>query len=367
MARRYFPKDVEELVIWYQHYVSPLSLIAGFLSDNFILLKRVDLWRTNLLLLFYLIVCAFGIVAINLIAAGHVKNQSIVRKAPVIPIAVQFAFGGLFSGYLSLYSRSASLATSWIFVVVLACLLFGNERFMRFYSLFAFQISLYFGALFSFLIFFLPVVFHQIGPRMFLLSGAVSLGIITVFLMALYRMVPEIVKLNRTKVARSIAIIYVVFNALYFFNLIPPLPLSIKSAGVYHSVIHESDGTYQLTGEVLPWYETYLNYNDIFHQTLGESVYVYTSIFAPNDLSTTIEYQWQYYDQAARAWQTTDTLRFPILGGREDGYEGYSVDDNVTAGDWRVNVITSYGQLIGRVSFSVVEVADPVPFVVTSK
>jgi hypothetical protein len=367
MARRYFPKDVEQLVLWYQHYVSPLSLIAGFLSDNFILLKRVDLLRTNLLLLFYLLVCAFGIVAINMIAAGRVKNLRIVGWAPAIPIAVQFAFGGLFSGYLSLYSRSASVATSWIFVIALAALLLGNERFMRFYALFPFQISLYFGSLFSFLIFFLPVVFHQIGPQMFLVSGGLSLVIITFFLIGLYRLVPEIVKKNRTRVARSIAIIYIVFNALYFFNLIPPLPLAIKDAGVYHSVIHESDGSYQLTGEILPWYEAYLNYNVVYHQAAGEPAYVYTAIFAPNDLSTTVKYEWQQYDTTKNAWVTTDTLSFPILGGRDAGYEGYTVKDNITPGDWRVNVVTSYGQLIGRVSFTVVDVDAPVPTTITTK
>ena len=367
MARKYFPKSVEEMVLWYQHYVSPLSLIAGFLSDNFILLKRVDLLRTYLLLLFYLFVCAFGIVAINMIAAGHVKNQKIVSWAPAIPIAVQFAFGGLFSGYLSLYSRSASLATSWIFVIVLAVLLLGNERFMRFYALFPFQISLYFGSLFSFLIFFLPVIVHQIGPQMFLISGGLSLILITFFLIALYRLVPEIVKKNRTRVARAIAIIYVVFNALYFTNLIPPLPLAIKDAGVYHSVIHESDGTYQLTGEVLPWYEAYLNYSVVYHQNDGEPVYVYTAIFAPNNLSTTIKYEWQQYDEGSRAWVTTDTLSFPILGGRDAGYEGYTVKDNVTPGDWRVNVITSYGQLIGRVSFTDVAVSSAASTTVSIK
>ena len=365
MARKYFPKSVEEAVLWYQHYVSPLSLVAGFLSDNLFLTKRVDLLRTNLLLLFYLFVCAAGIVAMNLIMAGRVKNMRIVRMAPVISIFMQFAFGGLFSGYLSLYSRSASLATSWIFVIVLAALLLGNERFMRFYSLFPFQISLYFGSLFSFLIFYLPVVFHQIGPQMFLISGGVSLGVITVLLMGLYRLVPEIVRKNRTRVARSIAVIYIVFNVLYFGNLIPPLPLAIKDSGVYHSVIHQSDGTYHLSGEVLPWYEAYLNYNDVFHQITGEPVYVYTAIFAPNDLSTTIEYQWQ--QNVNGKWVTTDTLSFPILGGREDGYEGYTVKSNVAPGDWRVNVVTAYGQLIGRVTFSVVAVPTEPTLIVTSK
>ena len=198
---------------------------------------------------------------------------------------------------------------------------------------------------------------------MFLLSGGVSLVVITLFIMLLYRLVPGIVKANRTRVARAIAIIYVVFNALYFLNLIPPLPLSIKDAGVYHSVVHGSDGTYELKSEILPWYESYLNYNTVFHLMPGDPVYVYTAIFAPNDLSTTIEYQWQEYQ--AGKWVTSDTLRFPILGGRDAGYEGYTVKSNVTPGDWRVNVVTSYGALIGRVSFSVVS-SDVEPVLVTT-
>jgi hypothetical protein len=115
----------------------------------------------------------------------------------------------------------------------------------------------------------------------------------------------------------------------------------------------------------LPWYEAYLNYNDIFHQVAGDPVYVYTAIFAPNDLSTTIEYQWQQNESGK--WVTTDTLSFPILGGREDGYEGYTVKSNVMPGYWRVNVITQYGQLIGRVAFSVVEAPTEPTLVTTSK
>ena len=210
-------------------------------------------------------------------------------------------------------------------------------------------------------------MFLKIGPGMFLISGAVSLCLITLFLMMLYRIVPEIVKENRTRVARSIALVYIVFNALFFLNLIPPLPLSMKDAGVYHSVIHKPNGTYELSGEVLTWYEEYFNYHVIFHHAPGDTVYVYTSIFAPDNLSTTIEYQWQKYDESTRSWVTTDTLRFPIIGGRDAGYEAYTLKDDVTMGAWRVNVITSYGQLIGRVAFTVADVTTPALLVVSTK
>ncbi len=373
MARRYFPKSVQELVWWYERFISPLALIAGFLSDNFILLKRVDYWETDALLFFYLLVCACGIVLLNLIETGRVKSQRIVGWAPLIPVVMQFSFGGLFSGFLSLYSRSASFLESWIFVALLAILLIGNERFTRFYVRLEFQVSLYFGVLFSFLIFYMPVVLHQIGPKIFIVSGIVALGSISLFLILLSRLVPEVVKKHRTTVARSIAIIYIVFNVLYFNDLIPPLPLALKDAGVYHNVVHlpaqagQNSGTYELTGEPQTWYQQYLNYDEVFDETPSDQVYVYDSIFAPTGLTTTVEDQWQYYDASSSVWQSTDSVSYQITGGREGGYEGYTYKGYLTPGKWRVNILTQYGQLIGRVGFTVVATSTEAATVVTDK
>src|SRR6185295_13539185 len=133
MIRNYLPKDVQQLVHWYERYISPISLVAGFLADNYILLRRVDLWRSNALLFFYLALCACGILLLNALESGKIKSERVRSWAPLIPVVVQFSFGGLFSGYLSLYSRSAGLFRSWVFVVALALLLLGNERFTRLY------------------------------------------------------------------------------------------------------------------------------------------------------------------------------------------------------------------------------------------
>ncbi len=366
MIRRYLPKNIKELVHWYERYVSPLSLVAGFISDNLFLLRRVDLWTTDALFLFYLCVSSTGIVLINLIEAGRVRRKFLIDAAPVIPVIVQFAFGGLFSGFLSLYSRSAAYATSWIFVILVAVLLIGNERLSRLYVRVPVQIGIFFTTLFSFLIFFLPVVFHQIGPWMFVGSGAAALAIVSLFVSALMRFVPETRK-SLTTTARTIAVIYIGFNILYFTNVIPPLPLALKDAGVYHSIIHDAAaGEYILEGEPLAWYQAYLRYNTVFHESPGESVYVYTSIFAPSGLSTRVLDEWQYYDTTQHAWLNEATVQYPIEGGRDGGYEGYSEYPAPMPGQWRVNVITQYGQLIGQISFTVVSVALPIPLQQTS-
>jgi hypothetical protein len=355
MARRYLPKNVKELVHWYERYVSPVSLVAGFISDNLILLKRVDLWTTDALFLFYLVLSAAGIILINLVETGKLRHRFFLEGAPAIPIIMQFAFGGLFSGFLSLYSRSAAYAASWIFVVIVAALLLGNERFARFYVRVSVQVAILFTTLFAFLIFFLPVVFHQIGPQMFVLSGVCALLAITLFLMLLMSVVPPTRK-DLTTNARVVAVIYVLFNIFYFTGAIPPLPLALKDAGVYHSVVHDvAAGQYVVTEEPQPWYDRIFPFDNVFHETPGGSVFVYTSIFAPTDLSVQVLDEWQYQDPSTGAWKTVASIGYPITGGRDGGYEGYSESLDPAPGKWRVNVVTQYGALIGRVSFTVVD------------
>ncbi len=359
MIRRYLPKSTEELIHWYERYISPFALVTGFLADYYIFLDRIDSLQSYLLLSTYMGLAAAAIALINLIESGRARGVWMLKVAPYLPVAMQFSFGALFSGFLSVYSKSSSIAVSWIFVFAIAGLLIGNERFRKLYMKFSFQVSLYFITLFSFLIFFLPIIFHRIGPDLFLLSGVMSLGIIAALLYGLYLLLPEVVVRERTRVARSIASIFLIFNVLYFTNAIPPLPLALKEAGVYHMVTKVGK-QYQLKAEPIPWYKQYLLYNTMFHRAPGESAYVYSAIFAPSGLSTTVLHEWQYKSSAGE-WVTYTIVRFSIAGGREAGYRGYSIKNTLASGAWRVNVLTLDGQVIGRVSFTVVDVSAAVP------
>lgn len=358
MPRPRLPKNSQEVLRWYERYISPLSLVAGFLADNFYLLRRVDLLRSNLLLLTYLVVAALGVFFINLVETGRLRAKWAVATAPYVPIAVQFSFGGLFSGYLSLYSRSAAMPATWVFVVALAALLLGNERFLRLYKRFTFQVTLYFTVLFSFFIFFLPVIFHEIGVRMFLVSGAAALLAVTLFVQSMWFWMPTLVRRERMKILRSVVAVYLIFNALYFLGAIPPLPLALKDGGVYHSVTRQADGSYILQGEQVPWWGVIFPYDPTFHRVSGESVYVWSAVFAPSGLSTSVLHVWQHYDSDKKQWVTKSTIGFPINGGRDGGYRGYTNLSNLDDGAWRVNVTLPTGQLVGRVSFHIATVAS---------
>lgn len=359
MIRRYLPKSTEELIHWYERYVSPFALLFGFLLDNFVFLDRIDSLQSYVLLTSYMVLAAFGIALIHVIETGRLKQKFVLAIAPFVPVLIQFAFGALFSGFLAVYSRSASVAVSWIFVVAIAVLLIGNERFRTYYMKLPFQMGVFFIVLFSFFIFFLPIVFQRMGSLMFLFSGVVTLALTVLFLYGLRFLVPEVIREERTRVARSIAILFVLFNVLYFTNSIPPLPLALKEAGVYHSVSRAGD-SYVLQAELLPWYKRYLLYNTDFHRVPGEPVYVFSSIYAPAGLETAVLHEWQRKDESG-TWITESVVPFTISGGREEGYRGYSIKNSLEEGAWRVSVLTRSGQVIGRVNFTVIAASSTPP------
>lgn len=340
---------------WYERFISPLSLIAGFIADNLFLTRRVDLWQTNALLLTYLAVAAIAIALIHLVETGRITEPSVLRAAPLVPVVMQFSIGGLLSGFLSLYSRSAGFAASWLFVIVVAMLLIGNERFLRFYTRLPFQMGIYYFTLFSFLIFFLPVVFHAIGPMMFVSAGVTSLVTFAALFALLAVLVPETVRRERARVWPVVVGVFFVLNALYFGGFFPTLPLALKNAGVYHSFALEGADIH-LGAEQGWWYAPILSlfsYSTTFHTAAGGTAYVYSAIFAPTGLTTTIVNEWQRYDAGQGAWVTVADIPYDIVGGSEGGYRGYTYDSNLTPGRWRVNIETSYGQIIGRVYFTV--------------
>jgi hypothetical protein len=352
--RRFLPRSTEELILWYERYVSPISLLVGFALD--VSASQVLELRTyGLVLIGYLLIATVSLLSLHLVERGRAALMRPV--AQFLPVFAQFAFGGLFSGFVILYSKSASFATSWVFVVLLATLLLGNERFRRLYGTLPVQVGILFVALYSFCIFYLPILFSSVGDLFFYLSGAFAFAGTGLFLLGIAYTLPELWKESRVSSVRGIVSLYVLINALYLVNAIPPLPLALKDAGVFHSVVR-SGTTYTVTYEPREWYEVYLRYETEFRRLRGEPVYVYTAVFAPSGISTGLVHEWEWYDPVHGEWVLHDEVPFPISGGRAGGYRGYTLQRTLPDGDWRVNVKTDFGRTIGRVNFNVVTVTE---------
>jgi hypothetical protein len=238
-------------------------------------------------------------------------------------IIIQFMFGGLLSTFLVFYFRSATLATAWPFMLLLAITFICNESFKKHYTRLAFQLSILFVSIYSFAIYILPIILHKIGPQIFLLSGIASLVLIGFFIVVLWYIAHERFRKSRNILSLSIAGIFCVINILYFTNLIPPLPLSLKDAGVYHSVIKQTDGSYEVAGEPTTFAD-YIFSTETFHYVSGNPVYIFTSVFSPEHLDTNVIHHWQHYDEIKKSWLTVSKVNVPIVGGRDGGYRTYS-------------------------------------------
>lgn len=335
-------KSLKEFFDKYERRIGLAFLIGGFIFDN-LTLRRVDFLLDNLVLLSYLAIVALSIIAIDL------KMEKVSYAAPY---AMQFAIGGLFSGFIVFYFRSAALTISWPFLLMLAAFFIGNEFFRRHYALLAFRMAIFFIAVFSYLIFSLPVVLHRIGADIFILSGAIGLLIVMGLMYFIKKKNSEHAAGHYPLLIATIGAIYLIFNIFYFTNIIPPIPLALKEAGIYHRV-ERLPGGYLILGEKRPWYSIFSR-NKIYLMP-GESAYAYSSVFAPTRLETNIFHRWSFYNEQGGKWIETNRIGFPIVGGRDKGYRGYSIKENIFPGRWRVDVITERGQVIGRMNFRVIE------------
>ena len=335
-----------------------IAFLLGFVLDN-LTLTRIDQLFDNMVLLSYLFMTGLSIMLYHMYDSGRLQFWPFKKICPWLPVYIQFTFGGLFSGYLVFYSRSATLAGSWPFVLMLVLLVVSNELFKSKMARFGLQISLYFMTLFSFMIFFIPVLIGEMGATIFLLSGAVSLLCIRLYILLLEKVVPRKVIQIKRVLFPSILAIFLSFNALYFTNLIPPIPLSLKDAEIFHYVERQSDGTYVALAETREWYEVQKYFKTEFHTVAGEPIYFFSAIFAPTKLNAQVFHHWQYYNETTQAWVSADKFGFAIAGGRGEGYRGYTTKNSTHFGKWRVDIETDRGQLIGRTVFYVVQSTQP--------
>lgn len=339
----------------YERWAFSGSMLLGFIVDS-LTLTRIDLLFDNLVLFFYLGVAVMGIAITNLYDTGVWRGTPdgvrLLHRIPTYartlsPFLMQYAFGGLLSGFFVFYWRGASFSTSWLFLVLLLGLLVGNEFFRTRYQQFLFQVSILFFVLYSYMIFFVPVVVGAMGPWIFLLSGAVSVGSMSLLLYGFSYLMPATRQQLRIAVAGSISGIFLIMNAMYFLNILPPLPLSLKEAGVYHEITR-IDGGYRASVEEQPWY-AFLPLRTTVHLVPGRPVYFYSAIFAPTRLAgIRIVHHWQYFNETKDGWESRSRVEYAITGGQDGGYRGYSLKTNMEPGLWRVRVETVRGQVVGE-------------------
>lgn len=335
-----------------QRYWLTVAFLLGFVVDN-LTLNRVDQVFDNIILLTYVILAAAALLLLYSGTVGKLGERYSPTARKYAPLFVQYAFGGLLSGMLIFYGRSGAWVESWPFLVIILAAIYFNETISNRTERLIYNLAIFFIGLLSYSVLVIPVLTGLMGPWIFVGSGLLALIVMYWFTRALYRIIPHFIEMHMKTVVFSIGCVYVGFNFLYFANIIPPIPLSLKDVGIYHSVVRFEDGRYQLKYEEGSWWQFFRDSDTVFHPQPGGNVFCFAKVFAPTRLNTDIEHHWEYYNTETNEWESRARLGYRIEGGRGDGYRGYTLIRNWQDGQWRCSVETTRGQVLGREVFEV--------------
>ncbi len=341
----------------HERHLSALFMAGGFAFDSWAF-GRIDHPATQAVFIAYLLVAGLAIAAQH----GLESRQEAQRPSPKIRAAImfitQFALGALLSGFCVFYIRSASLLSSWPFLLFMASVFIGNEYFRHYYSRLVFTALLLFFSLYSYAIMQVPMVLGRIGEVPFLISGAVAVLVFFVYMRAIARLGHDRYRGARMQIRLGMAVIAVFINLFYFLKVFPPLPLVLTDAGIYHNVRRQGAGIQVAEEREPPRWQALFGTNPVLHIQPQGRLYLYSAIFAPQGLKTGIVHDWQRLDGQGN-WQSLQRVPVAIAGGRADGYRFYTFKSAPQPGQWRVNIETADGRAIGRVRFGVETQAVP--------
>jgi hypothetical protein len=341
----------------YESLFMPALILWGFIY-HYITFKVIPVQDVLYLVFGYMGLATLTIVFMHLYDMGKIP-QMLRYVRLFVPLLLQFAIGSMIGGVFIFYWFSGSIFVSWPFIVFVVVLIVALELYKHYLENPIVQFALYNFATFLLLAVALPYFFTSIDAGLFILAGWISL-LLSLILVYLFRQSPSIID-RKYKILAANIVIFIVMNTFYFANLIPPVPLSIRDEGVYHNVSRSGSG-YVVEAETETFWQK-LSITPTIHLVAGEKAYIYTSIFSPTDLDTEIVHDWQYYDPAQNKWVSVSKLSFRVVGGRQEGYRGYSYKTHLDGGKWRVYTETPRGQVLGRYRFNVEEVGEIPPLV----
>jgi len=334
----------------HERTLMPATLVVGFIID-------VVTFRTIQLQCALLVLFVHIFVVIAAIAYINISDQKIYPKRKIgqffdliTPFFLQLSLGALLSAAFIFYTFSSALSASWPLLLVLVFVMVSNERNASAYRRPNVQFPALYFALFLVLSVGIPFVFRSIHPAWFFLSGVLSFFIVWGFIKQLGKYATNIVRKEKGLLIRM-GTIFIIMIGLYFGNIIPPVPLSVYHSGVYH-LVQRVGNNYEVQKEKRSFFDRFSVYEKI-HLNKGP-VYVFTSVVAPGELKTNIVHHWQKWNADTDEWISSGKITYPILGGRKEGYRGFSFSAHAEEGKWRVQVETVHGQILGRETFVVV-------------
>jgi hypothetical protein len=324
--------------------------IAGFLFDT-MAVGRIDKLHNIIHQAIYLFLCAmFTSYELRERYGDFAPPARFKTVWRYHAAATHFMLGTLLNIYTLFYFKSASLGTSFLFLMILAGLLAINELKPFGDSGTTLRMTLFSLCLVSYFTYLVPTLVGAIGVLPFLGTLAASTACVALLAAWLRRHLPD-PKVLAPHLLVPFACVAFGFAALYFLKVIPPVPLSLSEIGVYHDVSREGD--HFVLSETRPRWRFWERGDQTFLARPDDKIFCYVQVFSPARFRERLQLRWLRRDPAA-GWEEADAIPLDTAGGREGGWRGFAVKGRWTPGRWRVRVETSDARELGRLDLNVV-------------
>lgn len=265
--------------------------------------------------------------------------------------ATHFMLGTLLNIYTLFYFKSSSAWVTLLFLVFCAALLAINELKPFEASGTLLRMTLFSLCLVSYFTYLIPTLVGFIGPLPFIGSLAGAGAAVALLAWRLNVRLPGKEAEVKRHVVYPFAATALAFAALYFAKVIPPVPLSLSEIGIYHKVSRDAQGF--VLESTRPKWKFWQKGDQTFLARPGDAVYCWVSVFSPTRFKERLSVRWLYEDPR-EGWGDYDMIPLDIVGGRDEGWRGFTSKAKHKPGRWQIRVQTSDGRELGRVSFRVV-------------
>jgi hypothetical protein len=341
--------SISEAKDFAKRYHNIFFFVGGFVFDA-LTLRRIDS------ILDLVLQCGYLLLIVSIVYyeakedRGHWQPSGWWAKVWQFNVeALHFIYGSLLSAYVIFYLKSSTFSRTAFFLALVVVLMFANEMPQLRKAGSKMRIGLFALCVVSYLNYLLPVIIGRMGGWVFGLAVALSIWAVYAFVKRLVALELE-PKRAYFSLSWAPAIVLSLIVVFYVNKWIPPVPLSLQYAGVYHNIQKSGDG-YLLSYPDWPWYQFWRKDSRPFLARPGDTIHCFVRVFGPRRFKDQVFLHWQYSPPGAKGFHTSDRIPLSIYGGRGEGFRGYATKTNYAPGRWKVDVETSDGRPLGNVVF----------------
>jgi hypothetical protein len=323
-------------------HLGVLVFIFGFILDYLTLPNITNKYAT-------VIGVAYAGVIFILLA---IRNRFKLNEKMWLNLFIQFLLGNLTSFIVVYYVRGADVLVSLPVFILIGIFVLFNELVKS--NIWREKVDIFIYALnTTFLFIFIsPIIFKKINDITFAI--AIAFSFVFIFLLN------KIIK-SENKSFASVLIYFIpgVILGFYFLQILPAVPLTLRTAEYYDFVERQSAGEFVL-GEKYKKSFFGLYNRDVKLSNLtatNSKIFFYSETVAPIDLEAKVSHIWEKKNKN-NDWIVLNEVEYTMLGGRNKGYRGYSYVNitpysEASKGEYRVRVMIDGNRYLGKSSFTI--------------